>query len=169
MTCYKMATGRSQHTITDYRISFKELLLFFDSDPPIASISRKEIVAFFAWLHDEYVSNPDGAAPRGEKRLSPKSIRNIHTNLSALWTWAEQEGFVDEHVIRSIEKPKANPPINEPFTKDDVVSLAKACDSSRTWKSRSDVANTRPTADRDRAIILTLLDTGIRAQWHPIW
>jgi integrase/recombinase XerD len=70
---------------------------------------------------------------------------------------------VDENIIRTIEKPKANPPIIEPFAKNDVVLLVKACDTSRTWKSRRDVANTRPTADRDRAIILTLLDTGIRA------
>jgi site-specific recombinase XerD len=151
MIRYKMATGRSPHTITDYRISFKKLLLFL------------QVVGFFAWLQNEYVTNPDGVAPRGEKRLSPKSIRNIHTNLSALWTWAEQEEFVDENIIRSIEKPKANPPIIEPFTKDELVMLLKACDSSRTWKSRSDAANTRPTADRDRAIIMTLLDTGTRA------
>jgi integrase/recombinase XerD len=163
MIRYKMATGRSRHTIADYRVSFKKLMLFFDSDAPIASITRKEMVPFFAWLQDEYVSNPDGAAPRGEKRLSPKSIRNVHTNLSALWTWADQEGFVEENIISTIEKPKANPPIIEPFTKDDVVLLVKACDISRTWKSRRDVANIRPTADRDRAIILTLLDTGVRA------
>ncbi len=59
MIRYKMAIGRSRHTIADYRISFKKLLLFLDSDPPIASITRKEMVAFFAWLQNEYVSNPD--------------------------------------------------------------------------------------------------------------
>jgi len=163
MIRYKMATGRSPHTIADYRISFKKLLLFFDVNPPISSITREQMVGFFAWLQNEYVSIPDGAAPRGEKRLSPKSIRNIHTNLSALWTWAEQEGFVETNIIRSIEKPKANPPIIEPFTKDEIVMLLKACDSSRTWKSRSNAANARPTADRDRAIIMTILDTGARA------
>jgi hypothetical protein len=90
MIRYKMAIGRSRHTIADYRVSFKKLLLFFDDDPPIASITRREIVTFFAWLQDDYVSNPDGVAPRGENRLSPKSIRNVHTNLSALWTWVER-------------------------------------------------------------------------------
>jgi len=51
----------------------------------------------------------------------------------------------------------------EPYTKEDVVALLKACDMSRILKTRASIANTRPTADRDRAIILTLLDTGVRA------
>ena len=50
-----------------------------------------------------------------------------------------------------------------PYNKDDVASLLKACDVSRSWKTRESTTNTRPSANRDRAIILTLLDTGMRA------
>lgn len=39
----------------------------------------------------------------------------------------------------------------------------KGCQRARTWKNRAQTANLRPTAERDRAIILLLLDTGIRA------
>lgn len=73
------------------------------------------------------------------------------------------EEFAAENLLRSIEKPQANPSIIEPFTTEEIAASLKACDRSRTWKSRQDLANSRPTADRDRAIILTLLDTGIRA------
>jgi hypothetical protein len=81
----KMAIGRSQHTIAVYRVSFKKLLLFFESDPPIASITHKEMVTFFAWLLDEYVSIPDGTAPRGEKRrclLASCNHRKDRDNIS---------------------------------------------------------------------------------------
>jgi hypothetical protein len=37
------------------------------------------------------VAEPDGVAPRGRIPLSPKSILNIHRNLSALWTWAVRD------------------------------------------------------------------------------
>lgn len=30
---YKQATGKSEHTISDYRVSFKKLAIFFPSDP----------------------------------------------------------------------------------------------------------------------------------------
>jgi len=159
----KTAAGLSPHTIADYKNTFKKLFLFFDGGIPLQDISRKEMVDFFAWLQEDYISNPDGVAPRREKPLAPKTIRNIHTNLSAFWMWAIDEDFVHKNVVKGVDKPPASPPVIEPFTKDDVAALLKACDISRTWKTRASVANTRPTADRDRAIILTLLDTGVRA------
>jgi integrase len=42
-----------------------------------------------------------------------------------------------------------------------------ACDRSKTWKNRQVSASERPTVDRDRAIILLLLDTGLRASELP--
>jgi len=161
---YKTATGKSHHTIRNYRNSYKKLLLYFADDPPFALITRDQLVAFFAWLQEEYVSEPDGVAPRGRISLSPKTILNIHTDLSALWTWAVNEGIVEENIVRTIDPPPVEPPVIKTFTKEEIAALLKACDQSRTWKTRQTTANTRPTADRDHAIILVLLDTGIRAQ-----
>ena len=160
---YKTASGKSPHTILDYQASFKKLLLFFQDDPPIGTVSRDKMVEFFAWLQCVYISNPDGVAPRRKGSLSPKSVLNIHVALSSLWTWATQEGFAPANVVRTIDAPPAPPPAVEPLTKEDVAALLKACPSSRTWRTRPHIANSRPTADRDRAIIMTLLDTGVRA------
>ena len=163
MIRYKTAIGKSVHTISDYKNTFKKLLLFFEDDPPFPTVTRDQLVSFFAWLQDDYISEPDGVAPRGKVRLSPKSILNIHVNLSALWTWGVNEGFIDKNIIRAIEPPPVSEPVIVPFTKDEVAALLKACDQSRTWKTRATTATDRPTAVRDRAIILTLLDTGCRA------
>ena len=81
------------------------------------------MVDFFAWLQEDYISNPDGVAPRREKSIAPKTIRNIHTNLSALWTWAVEEDFVQRNVVREIDKPPASAPVIEPYTKEDVAAL----------------------------------------------
>jgi hypothetical protein len=51
------------------------------------------MVDFFARLQQEYVTEPDGVAPRGVKSLSAKTVNNIHANLSALWHWALDEGW----------------------------------------------------------------------------
>jgi site-specific recombinase XerD len=124
----KTAAGLSPHTIADYKNTFKKLFLFFDDEIPLQDISRKDIVDFFAWLQEDYISNPDGVAPRRKKPLSPKSIRNIHTNLSAFWVWAIEEDFVQKNVVKGVDKPSASPPVIEPYTKDDVVALLRACE-----------------------------------------
>ena len=77
MLLNKQAEGRSVHTINDYRNSFQKLVLFFSSDPPIDTITRSDLVKFFAWLQQDYESEPDGVAPRGKFKLSQKSIFNI--------------------------------------------------------------------------------------------
>ncbi len=88
---YKSATGLSPNTIRNYRTTFAKLQAYFaghpeqsEEDPAFASITRDQLIDFFAWLRDEYLSEPDGAAPRGQIKLAPKTILNIHTDLSAL-------------------------------------------------------------------------------------
>jgi integrase/recombinase XerD len=82
--------------------------------------------------------------------------------LSALWTWAANEGYVEKNILCTIPPPRVVAPVIETFTQDDIKALLKACDKGHTWKTR-DTSSERPTADRDRAIVMTLLDSGIRA------
>ncbi len=153
---YKTATGKSPHTIADYRVSLNKLLHYFDHNPPFASITREQLVAFFAWLQDDYISTTSGIASRKPLRLSPKTIKNIHTALSALWTWGVNEGYLEKNLVRTIAPPRVVAPVIETFTQDEVKAMLKACD-------RDNANCHRRTADRDHAIILTLLDAGIRA------
>ena len=163
MIRYKQATGKSENTIADYRVTFKKLLGYFESDPPFSEITKSEMVEFFAWLQEDYTTEPDGVAPRGKFKLSAKTVLNIHTNLSALWRWAVDDGFAKTNIIRSIQPPAVSDSIIETFTKEDVENLLKSCDRGRTWKTRPETSSERSTGVRDRAIILTLLDTGVRA------
>lgn len=166
----KRAAGKSKYTIADYRVTLKKLQQFLeaspgaDPDPPLASFTRDQLVVFFVWLRDEHVSEPGGVAPRGRLRLSHKTRRNIHTNLSALWTWAVANGFVERNIVRTIEAPKADDPEIRSYTIDEVERMIKACDKSRDWRSRNGTAHRRRTAERDRLIVRLLLDTGLRAQ-----
>ena len=160
---YKMAVGMSPNTIRNYRASFSKLTTYFTADPALSSITRDQMVEFFAWLQNGFISEPDGAAPRGKFKLCAKSIVNIHTDCSALWSWAVNEGFITTNVVRTIELPDPKPSVVETFTKEEIEALLNACDRQRTWKTRELTASQRSTADRDRTIILMLFDTGLRA------
>jgi site-specific recombinase XerD len=130
MLLNRQAEGRSVHTIDGYRHSFQKLALFFSSDPPIDTITRSDLVKFFAWLQQDYESEPDGVAPRGKFKLSQKSIFNIHIGLSSLWQWALVEKLVKTNVLRGINVTRPSAPVINPISHEEWAKLVRACESA---------------------------------------
>lgn len=97
--------------------------------------------------------------------LSKESVLNIHTGLSALWTWAVAEGFADRNIVHEVPRPRPEKRAINPLTLDDVRALLAACERTESYAGpgKRRFTNSRPTATRDRAIIMLLLDTGMRA------
>jgi site-specific recombinase XerD len=152
-------------TLRDYQNAFRHLQRYFgEADPIFTHITAKQVRAFFLDLSEIEVK-PAGCASRPARHLSKKSLLNIHTALSALWTWALTDNLVKEHVMRAVAAPKPETPVIVAFSKTDVAALLIACDftSAYTRLGKRECANSRPTALRDRALMLTLLDTGARA------
>lgn len=142
----------SKHTITGYRVIFRRFVAFLD-DKEIEQVTTNDVRHFLLHCADEF-------------ELSAKSLSNVWAALSSLWTWAESE-LKTEHIIRGkVKRPRYRKTIIETFTQDDIRALLKAAGYTQSWQARSgkQTQSRRPTASRDRAIILTLLDTGIRAQ-----
>jgi site-specific recombinase XerD len=154
----------SPHTLADYRNSFRRLMAYLPDDPPIADLTADDLVGFFAHLAG-VVAAPAGIAPRPARIISKKQQLNIHTGLSALWSWALRRGYVTEHIVRQVRRPNPEKPVIVPFSHDDLVRLLAACDASEAFtRPGQRIADyQRPTALRDKAILLLLLDTGLRA------
>ena len=137
-------------TQADYEITFRRLREFVGPEREMATIEAADIDGLLNEL-----------AGRG---LAAKSLANAHTALSSLWTWAGPALGV-AHVVRQVERPAWRRPLIEPFSQEELAGMLRACDSmepyDRRW--RRNVSAQRATALRDRAILLTLVDTGIRA------
>jgi integrase len=84
--------------------------------------------------------------------------------MCSFFTWANTE-FWMENPMKSVPIPRFPKVDVEPFTQDEIECMLKACTYSREAETfmRKKFAMRRPTANRDLAIILTLLDSGIRA------
>jgi len=147
---YLKARRLSPHTIQDYQRTFT---LFQDwlgeRDPIMAEVTTEMVCQFMA----------------DQIRVSKKTLMNYHVGLSALWTWALSENIVDVHIIHRVPRPKPEKRAITPFEEHEVKAMLNALGRSRVYQRRGKRPSDHslPNAERNRAIILLLLDTGIRA------
>jgi integrase/recombinase XerD len=134
----------------------------FVGDVDVGSLGVDDVRRFLAWLRTGYKPRRFSGST---KSVSDKTVLNFYIALSSFWSWLVSEGLAEQNVVQKLPKPKAPLPIVEPFTKDQVIVLVKACDETREWRTPGGnvTRSRRPTANRDKAIVLMLLDTGLRA------
>jgi integrase/recombinase XerD len=157
---YKSAEGLSPNTISSYEHDLK-LWLEHVGDQPINKLTPQTLQTFLVWLRTEYKSRQIAGRSTA---LAPKTIHNIYITLSAFFTWACRE-FEIANPIKSVPAPKFEQAPVEPFTKEQVEALLKACmlakEANTTFRRKYIMR--RSTGQRDQAIIMILVDTGLRA------
>jgi integrase/recombinase XerD len=158
---FKTAEGLSPTTIDSYRRILK-LWMERQPDVNITKVTAKDIRDYMNYMRLEYV--PRRITGGNERKLSRKSIRNIYVAFKAFFRWAKDEFHIPSPMDH-FPTPRYTSPEIIPFTKEEVEKLLKACDlcdEAQTDRRRKFTMR-RATAHRDRAIILMLLDTGLRA------
>lgn len=157
---YKVAEALSPNTIRSYQDDLKQFR-GHAGDLDVSRITPQELRAFFAWLRTDY--RPRRLAG-GDHPLAPKTLRNKWVSLSAFFRWVSLE-FGIPNPMESIPAPRFQVAPVEPFLKTDIENLLKASEFSREVRpgDRRRYIMRRATFRRDRALILTLLDTGLRA------
>jgi integrase/recombinase XerD len=141
----KSVKGLSKRTLETYQHQLDHLAQFL-GDPELEAITKNDIRRFFDYLAHEY-------KPRrwnGDDRpLSRRTIKNYWICLKSFWTWAVAEfGALD--VMQTIPAPKVGEVQTEAFKEDHIKAMLKVAQQGRQ-------------GSRNVAIILTLLDTGIRS------
>jgi len=141
----------SRHTVAQYRYAFNHLIDCI-GDIEFEKVTSNDIRTYLLWL-------------RTERKVSKRTQQNYWICLSSLWTWAETE-LGTPHIIRDkVAKPTFTQKVIEPFGADELRRILDAAAYTDEWVTATGktTRSKRPTADRDKAIILTLLDTGMRA------
>jgi integrase/recombinase XerD len=124
----------SPHTISDYSLTFRRFTEYFGPEADIKDIEPADIRAFLATI------------PGGKKNK-----KNAHIALSALWTFLVAEHCSADHIVRRVEVAKHEIRAIIPFSREEIEKMVKVARS--TGRERK----------RDVAILLTLVDTGVRA------
>lgn len=149
---YAQARGLSELTIRSTTSTINQFLGWLDADPLVDDISKLVIQKFLNHLE--------------ERGLSKRTRRNHHSNLAAIWTWMVDEGLVTEHTIRQVKPPKPEEVEVVPFSEQDIKLMLASLKRSKPYRRprQAEASNHElPEAVRNKAIILLLLDTGIRA------
>jgi len=155
------ASGRSHYTIRNYKNQIGRLAKWIE-DAAIDKISSNDIDSFMKYLIEDYRITHIGTCPTKPRKLSKKTIYNAWGALSSFWKWVEKEYQIINPFKVAPIKVHTKPVY--PLKRDEVSRLVKAC--SFTNKEASDgnfYKSKRFTAIRDRAVLLMLLDTGVRS------
>src|SRR3990172_2487221 len=138
----------SPNTIDDYSRTISKFAAFLGDDLPVTDITSRHIETFLASFNN----------------LSNKSLLNYYIGLSSLWTWLTKEELVPVHILRKITPPKAEQKEIIPFTEAEVKAIMSALNRSKIYvRQGRNTDHALGSFERNRAILLLLLDTGIRA------
>lgn len=137
-------------TTANYRHYFM-LFAEFIGDKEIEAITSRDITRFLTHLEKR-------------RNLSGRSLYDVRSKLSTLWKWAGVELGIN-NIVMAVAKPSYRKPEVIAYSKDEVLRLLQAAEYNKQWKARNGqpVRSKRATALRDKAIVLTLVDTGLRA------
>lgn len=135
----------SEHTIRDYVNALTKFSNFLDEDLLIEEITSHHLEAFLT----------------AQTKVPNKTLLSYHVGLSALWTWAVSEHIVPKHIVREVTPPKPEQREIVPSTVVEIRAMVEVV--GRNTTSQVNNKHMKDSADRNRAILLLLFDTGMRA------
>jgi len=152
-----LAEGYSPLTVTVYKSSLL-ILADFLADPDIHTITQRDLQRFFAHLNSDYQPKRSDSG-----QLSQASLHRYHKAIRSFFKWAALDqgtGRPDLH----FKTPRHSNKEIHPFTQEQVQKMLRAAEKSRPV-AKSDKRRYQfgcANSERNQAIMMTFLDTGIR-------
>jgi integrase/recombinase XerD len=153
----RTADSYSKNTLNGYATHFSQFITFL-GDVEIDTVTSIDVQRFFAWLRTDYkpVRMSGDTSP-----LRETTIRNAWCAVRSLFTFASKELGI-ERPDTTVKMPKVSYPEITPFAQDEINAMLKAAEHFSSVFNGKPYTRRRPSADRDTALILLLLDTGLR-------
>jgi len=148
------AGGRSPKSIRWYmhKLRIFEKYLRSQGFPlEVGRITTEHLRQFLVHLRESVKADElNPYKPAADRPLSPHTIRGYAQALKAFFSWATQEGLIEQSPAKRLVSPKAPQTVVPTFSEAEVKRLLSVIDRKS------------PTGFRDYCVILTFLDTGIR-------
>ena len=149
----------TQGTATNYRQSMNYFMTWL-GDGEVNSITLDNLQRFMLHMRDDYSSRRLQQAPG--HRVAPSTLDNYWKAIRAFYRWAE-DNLDSPRPDLKLPRPRYEAPEVQPFSHSELESILEACEyTMASTGKRKPFRMHRPTAKRDTAIIMVLLDTGVR-------
>ncbi len=143
------AANLSPRTVTWYEEKIGRFIGWLAPDhgeAALRELSPRAVERFIGELRAQRKWTGHPFTPPRAGAVSASYVQGFVRALRAWASWLERAGYTDGNRLARVRPPKANPPLIQPLTRDEMERVVAACQS-----------------DRDRALVLTALDTGLRA------
>ncbi|MCL6534213.1 MAG: tyrosine-type recombinase/integrase [Armatimonadetes bacterium] len=124
-------------TLESYRESAEKFVASLE--PHAATLDAVQPAHIRKWLIE-----------RQRAGVAPHTVRNAYRLPRLFWRWCLREGLTTNDPFQKVEKPKVPPKVKPALTPDEVEQILQACEGKEWIRLR------------DKALILLLLDTGLR-------
>jgi integrase/recombinase XerD len=133
-------------------------LVIYLGDPELEHIKPDDLSRFMAYLRTEYKPSRygDDTTP-----LSGSALDNHWKAIRSFYNYAEKNLEVLRPDKR-LKRPKYLSPEVKPFSRDEIQRMVKDCEWVFCVQNGKQVRKKRPKGIFDRALILLLLETGLR-------
>jgi len=159
---YFITSGNSKNTAELYKMYLLRFCEFW-GDPEMSELKEKQFTEFFVHMQTDYIPRRSSGNP---EPLSQSSVMKVRNSLVAFTKWGIEEGLYTEQnrPDKRLKTFKVSTEEVHPFLPEEVKALLKAAEYARVSKpgNRSQFTMKRQTAKRDVALILFMLDTGLR-------
>lgn len=136
------AAGLAPSTIRWYGVLLGAYTRWERSPEGIRGFDARSVTDFLAWLRDR-------AGPRG-MRVSAETLHAHYRVLRAFASWLAREGHTKRNILAGLPPPRRQRKVVAPLSDTEIRCLLQACPAAMFHD------------ERDRLILLLLLDTGLR-------
>lgn len=152
--------GSSHHTVEYYQGILSRFLWYAEKQAwsdDVRLLNEWHIREFLGYVGRE-VTRWHKQGNRSESpshKASPRAIHHYYSALRAFFNWATREGFITESPLAKVKVGKSKPKVIQPYSLEQVKKMLQVCDYDYQQ-------NAQFLGSRNKAIILILLDSGLR-------
>jgi integrase/recombinase XerD len=154
-----LAGSYSPNTMRLYQL-YLDIFLRYQGDCDLETISAPILSKYMSYLRNDYKPHRPSA---DSSPLSPSALDNHWKCLRAFFGWCNRMLELKRPDLH-LPRQKFQLPEVTPYSEEEVKALISACEYTKTASTngRKAFQMKRPTATRDKALLLLLLDTGLR-------